>query len=122
MTAQSLALLFRGARDLTPRLALYAEYDFLHDVFAGIDGRNAITGGLAYRVINSDRQKFIVSAGVGVTHEARVVGDDLTEGILTQGALYSLKLSQDERVRQRVRHHGIAGGLLELAGRAACRR
>ncbi len=94
VTAQSLALLFRGARDLTPRLALYAEYDFLHDTFAGIDGRNSVTGGLAFRVINSERQKFILSAGVGVTHEARTVGDDLTEGTLTQGALYSVKLSK----------------------------
>ena len=41
-----------------------------------------------------DRQKFILMAGVGVSHEERVVGDDLTEGLLTQGALYSVKLSK----------------------------
>ena len=48
LSARSVAGGFRAARALNPRLSAFGQYDFLRDVFAGVDQRHVTEGGLAY--------------------------------------------------------------------------
>jgi putative salt-induced outer membrane protein YdiY len=98
LQAKSFTTLVRAARDLSPRLAVYGQYDFLRDLFAGIEQRHSETAGLAYKLIVSDRQALTVRGGVGVATERRVLDAGGTDGTATQTVLYVLKVSDTSQV------------------------
>jgi putative salt-induced outer membrane protein len=93
LTAQSLSLLFRDARTLSPRLSAFGEYDFLRDRFAGIDARHQVLGGLAYKVIDVPSQRLAIDASLGYANEQRLLQPSISTPIWTAGADYRLKLS-----------------------------
>jgi putative salt-induced outer membrane protein len=93
LTAQSLSLLFRGARTLSPRLSAFGEYDFLRDHFAGIDARHQLLGGLAYKVVDEAPQTLIVDASLGYANEQRLLPPSLSTAIWNAGLNYRAKLS-----------------------------
>src|SRR5262245_58398485 len=51
LSARSFAGLFRASRKLNERLAVYGQYDFLRDVFAGVEQRHVIEGGVSYLAV-----------------------------------------------------------------------
>src|SRR5262249_52395301 len=53
LTARSIAALFRSDRSLTPKVALFGQYDFLRDEFAGVAQRHTIAGGVSYLPIDT---------------------------------------------------------------------
>jgi hypothetical protein len=53
VSARSVAAAFRAARTLNPRLAVFGQYDFLRDVFAGVDQRHVTEGGLSYLTLDT---------------------------------------------------------------------
>jgi len=93
LTAQSLSLLFRGARTLSPKLSAFGEYDFLRDRFAGIDARHQVLGGLAYKVIDQAPQTLTVDASVGYANEQRLLQPSLSTAIWMAGLDYRAKIS-----------------------------
>jgi putative salt-induced outer membrane protein len=71
VSARSFDALFRASRALNPRLAVYAQYDFLRDVFAGVEQRHVTEGGMSYLVVDTPRQRLRADLGVGYLYERR---------------------------------------------------
>ena len=94
LKAESISLTTKAARALTMRLATFGRYVYLHDRFAGIEGRNGVEGGLAYVLVDAAPHKLTVDGGVGYAHESRVSAPDLSTPTLPTGALYTFKLSE----------------------------
>ena len=65
LSARSVAAGFRAARALNPRLSAFGQYDFLRDVFAGVDQRHVTEGGLAYLTFDTPVHRLRVDAGIG---------------------------------------------------------
>jgi putative salt-induced outer membrane protein len=93
LTAQSLSLLFRGAKTLSTRLSAFGEYDFLRDRFAGIDARHQVLGGLSYKVVDTEPQTLAVDAGIGYANEQRLLQDTLSTAIWTGALAYRVRIS-----------------------------
>jgi putative salt-induced outer membrane protein YdiY len=92
LTARSVAGLFRVSRTLTPRLAGYGQYDFLRDLFAGIEQRHVIEGGLSYLAVDRGRHRLRLDGGLGYLYEREPDGHfDSASGSL--GALYRLAMT-----------------------------
>jgi putative salt-induced outer membrane protein len=94
LKAQSLALAFNAARALRPRLSAFGRYGYLRDRFAGIEQRHTIEGGVAYLLVDAAPHKLTVDGALGYAHEGRVLGPTRSNGILTTGAVYTLKISE----------------------------
>ena len=96
LTARSLAALFRAARSLTPRVSVYGQYDFLRDVFAGVEQRHVIEGGISYLAVDAAPHRLRFDVGLGYLHEERPV-DDLDTATLTFAAPYRLTISPNSQ-------------------------
>lgn len=94
LKARSFVGLFRAARALTPRLSLYGQYDYLRDIFAGIEHRNTTEGGLSYLAVDQDRHRLRLDGALGYQRETRFDADDLSTAIALGGVGYRLKLSE----------------------------
>jgi putative salt-induced outer membrane protein len=92
LSARSFATLFRAARTINPRLAAYGQYDFLRDVFAGIEQRNTVEGGLSYLVLTAERHKLQFDAGIGYLYENRP-DDHFDSATLSLAAPYRFIIS-----------------------------
>ncbi|MEO8677606.1 MAG: DUF481 domain-containing protein [Vicinamibacterales bacterium] len=92
-SARSLAALFRSARTINTRLSGYLQYDYLHDVFAGVNQRHIIEGGVSAKAVDRERQKLRVDGGIGYLNEQRP-DDALQSATLSAGALYRLLISK----------------------------
>lgn len=93
LTARSIAGLFRASRALDERLSVYTQYDFLRDVFAGVEQRHVIEGGASYLVLMKAPQSLRVDAGLGYLYERRPT-DHFDSATLSLGAGYRLTLSK----------------------------
>jgi putative salt-induced outer membrane protein YdiY len=102
--AKSLAVLFRGIRDLSPRLSTFGQYDYLRNLFAGVRHRNTLTSGVAYKAAVTKRQTLTLRAGFGAAIEQRLIdrtdtsgapteASMVTRGTATEDMSYALKLS-----------------------------
>ena len=93
LTAEAFVFSARAQRELKKRISGYGAYGYERDRFAGIDGRNVIEGGLAFKVIDQERNTLTANAGVGYTNEQRLVGEDLSTATFGAGAAYKFKIS-----------------------------
>jgi len=50
---------------LSPRSAAFGEYTYFRDEFAGVEHRNAVVGGVSYKVLNQAAQVLSVDGGLG---------------------------------------------------------
>ena len=62
LNARSVAGLFRAARKIDERLAVFGQYDFLRDVFAGVEQRHVVEGGLSYLAVNVQPHRLRLDA------------------------------------------------------------
>jgi putative salt-induced outer membrane protein YdiY len=92
LDARSLAGLFRAARMLNQRLSAYGQYDFLRDVFAGVEQRHVTEGGLSYQVLTGERQKLRVDGGLGYLYE-NGPDENFDSATLTFASPYELAIS-----------------------------
>jgi putative salt-induced outer membrane protein len=93
LKAQSLALSFNASHALGPRLSSFGRYGYLRDRFAGIEQRHTLEGGVAYLLADAAPQTLIVDAALGYAHEEQALGLARSNGILTAGAVYTVKIS-----------------------------
>jgi|SRR5262245_13980130 len=89
LTARSVAALLRGARSFNPRVSVYGQYDYLRDVFAGIDQRHVIEGGLSYLAVDGTPHRLQLDAGLGYLNEMGR-DDDIDSATVTLAAAYRL--------------------------------
>jgi putative salt-induced outer membrane protein len=93
LTAESFLLLFRAEHLVTDRLSVFGEYGYLRDRFAGIEHRNQLLGGVAYKLITAAPHLLVADAAIGYANEQRTLGDDLSSAVWNGGLAYTLKLS-----------------------------
>ena len=93
------------ARAHHPRLRVWRVYVF-HDGFAGIAHRNAVVGGIAYKLIDLPSQKLSVDAGLGYLNEHRLRGSDVSSGTYSFGGGYAWKISPTAELSDDVRFTG----------------
>jgi putative salt-induced outer membrane protein YdiY len=93
LNARSFAALYRTSRAMTQYLSIYGQYDFLHDVFAGVDQRHVIEGGVSYLAVEYAPHTLRVDVGLGYLNEQ---GPDrsLNSSTLSAGVAYKLAISQ----------------------------
>jgi putative salt-induced outer membrane protein len=104
LEAQSFTFLFRGERPLSPKLAAFGQYDYLRDLFAGLEHKNVVSGGLSYKAFESPRQTLILDGGIGLSNERRLDAEDVTAAVLLAGAGYKLKISATTDLTEDVRY------------------
>jgi small conductance mechanosensitive channel len=92
LDARSIAALFRASRVLKRRLSTYGQYDFLRDIFAGVEQRHVVEGGLSYLVVNRAPHRLQFDAGVGYLHEKRP-DETLQSATLSLASAYKLALA-----------------------------
>jgi putative salt-induced outer membrane protein YdiY len=92
LTARSLASLFRASRAMGERLSVYGQYDYLRDVFAGIEQRHVVEGGVSYLVRDVRPHRLRLDAGLGYLYEERP-DDHLDSVTLSLGAAYRFNIS-----------------------------
>jgi putative salt-induced outer membrane protein YdiY len=92
LTARSFAGLFRASRKIDERLSAYGQYDFLRDVFAGVEQRHIVEGGLSYIAVNAAPHRLRLDAGLGYLHEERP-DEDIDSATVSLGAAYRLQIS-----------------------------
>lgn len=97
------ATLFRASRLMRPRLSFYGQYDYLRNTFAGIVHRNAVEVGVSWQAIAPARHDLRFDVGIGYADEQRVVAPDMSNGTLTLGAAYKLKVSSTAELSDEAR-------------------
>jgi putative salt-induced outer membrane protein len=107
LKAQTLLFLSRVERDIRPRLAGFGEYGFFRDEFAGIDHRNAVAGGLTFRLIQTAAHLLSIDGVLGYLKEDRLVGENVASATYGTGASYRWKLSETATVSDEARFTGI---------------
>jgi putative salt-induced outer membrane protein len=107
LRAQSLLFLSRAEREIRPRLAGFGEYGYFRDTFAGISHRNAVAGGLAYKLIESAAHLLSVDGALGYLNEQRLLGEDVSSPTYGAGGSYRWKLSDTATVSDEARFTGL---------------
>jgi putative salt-induced outer membrane protein len=92
LSARSVAAGFRAARALNPRLSAFGQYDFLRDIFAGVDQRHVTEGGLAYLTFDTPVHRLRVDAGIGYLTERRPT-ETFDSATFSVAAAYRLVIS-----------------------------
>jgi putative salt-induced outer membrane protein YdiY len=98
LDARSFAALFRASRALNERLSIYGQYDFLRDVFAGVEQRHVIEGGISYLAVKTEPHLLRFDTGLGYLHEERP-DDEFDSATLSLGALYRYAFSATSEFR-----------------------
>jgi putative salt-induced outer membrane protein YdiY len=94
LNARSVAGGFRAAHALTPRLSAFGQYDFLRDVFAGVDQRHVTEGGLAYLTFDTQVHRLRVDAAIGYLTEHRPT-ETFDSATFSLAAAYKLAISSN---------------------------
>ena len=104
LSARSTLAQIRADRFLTVRTSLYGEYGYLRDLFAGIENRSTVIGGLAYRLIDHPAHKLTVDGGLGYEHQDEIGEESENLAIGTAGAAYRWKISETSGLSEELRY------------------
>jgi putative salt-induced outer membrane protein len=107
LRAESLLFASRVERALRPRLAGFGEYGYFRDQFAGIDHRNGVAGGVAYKLIDSAAQLLSIDGALGYLNEQRLLGNDVSSATYGTGASYRWKFSDTATISDEARFTGL---------------
>jgi putative salt-induced outer membrane protein YdiY len=97
LKARSFAALFRAARAYGRRVSIYAQYDFLRDVFAGVEQRHVGEGGLSYLAVDRAPHTLRLDTGVGYLYENQPDGH-FDSATLSAAAAYKLTISPTSQI------------------------
>jgi putative salt-induced outer membrane protein YdiY len=104
LSARSVVALLRADRFVTTRTSLYGQYDFLRDLFAGVEQRHIVAGGLAYRLVDHAPHRLTIDGAVGLEHEANVLEASTDVPIATAGAAYRWDISKTSDIAEELRY------------------
>ncbi len=93
VTAESFLYYFRAERAINARISAFGEYAYFRDEFAGVDHRNGLLGGIAYKVIDTAAHRLTVDAGLGYLNEQRLTGDNVSSATYGFGSSYRWTIS-----------------------------
>jgi putative salt-induced outer membrane protein len=103
LKARSLAGRYRAARTLTPRLAAYGQYGYLRDIFAGVEHRNTVEGGLSYLAIDREPHRLQLDGALGFENEVRQDAEDESSVAAIFGAAYRWRISETGELSEEAR-------------------
>jgi putative salt-induced outer membrane protein YdiY len=106
LAAESFLNLFRTEKALSSRLSAFGEYSYFRDEFAGVDHRNTLIAGPAYKLVNLPDHVLVVDAGFGYLNEQRLVGDDVSSGTYGFGSGYKWRISPTAEFSDDLRYTG----------------
>lgn len=106
LTAQSLLYQSRVERALTRRLSAFGDYGYFRNRFAGISHRNAVAGGLVYKLVETAAHQFAVDGALGYLNEQRLAGLNISSPTYGGGAAYRWKFSDTAEVTDDARFTG----------------
>jgi len=92
LTARSIAAAYRASRVLRKRLEAWGQYDFLRDVFAGVEQRHVVESGLSYLVVDAAPQTLRFDVGLGYLHEKQPT-TSIDSATVLLGAAYRVDIS-----------------------------
>jgi putative salt-induced outer membrane protein YdiY len=92
LDARSFAGLLRVARTVNKKWSAYSQYDFLRDVFAGVEQRHVIEGGISYQATEPEPHSLRLDAGLGYLYEGEPEGH-FDSATLSAAAAYKLTMS-----------------------------
>jgi putative salt-induced outer membrane protein len=101
-SANRLAMNARDEYKLSPRAFAFGQVQYLRDPFKEIEYLIAPTGGVGFKVADSETTKFSVDGGVGVSWEKNTDRDVDTSGAVTLGEQFAQKLSPTAEITQSV--------------------
>ena len=78
---------------LGSRTALFGEYGYFQDDFAGIESRNGVAGGVTYKLVDRAAHLVSVDGALGYLNEERLTDDDVGSASYGIGGAYRWKLS-----------------------------
>jgi putative salt-induced outer membrane protein len=104
LSARSTVGLGRGDRFLTVRTSIFGQFDYLRDLFAGIENRSTITGGLAYKLVDHPQHKLTVDGGLGYQHQDVLDADTDNSMIGTSGVGYRWEISKTSTLSEDFRY------------------
>ncbi len=107
LTAESVQYLSRLDRELGTRSAVFGEYRFFRDEFAGIQHRNSAVGGLAYKVVTEDGHVLSLDGGLGYLHEHRLTDRNVSTATYEAGGKYNWQISPTAELSEDVRFTGV---------------
>jgi putative salt-induced outer membrane protein len=93
LSARFFGGLFRAARTINPRLAAYSQYDYLRDLFAGIEQRHTVEGGLSYLLVDSAPHRLRLDGAIGYQKEMRLARSDFDSPVAIVGPGYRWVIS-----------------------------
>ncbi len=102
LTAESLAGGLRGARDLTPRLDVFAAALYYRNRFAGVDSRYGGEAGAGYKIIDEKTLRLRAEAAVGYTREDRVDFAAINYATARAGLDFGWKFSKNAELTELV--------------------
>ena len=103
VSARAATTLARLSRELSARVAIFGQHDYLRNVFAGIRQRHNVAAGVTLTAVADARQTLRFDAGAGYANEQRVAGSDLSTATVLGGGTYTLKLSETSELGESVR-------------------
>lgn len=95
---------YRDEYTLSGRTFLFGQLDYLRDTFKRIDYLVAPTGGIGFKVINTDATKFSVDGGAGSISEKNPGVDVRTSGAVTASERLTVQLTPTSSIK-----HGVSG-------------
>jgi putative salt-induced outer membrane protein YdiY len=93
LSANRLGFNIRDEYSLTPRVFVFGQNQYLRDTFKSIDYLVAPTGGLGYKLLDTERTKFAVDGGFGVVWEKNPGLDVKTSGAVAFNEKLNHKLT-----------------------------
>lgn len=99
-TAEQYAISVRDEFSINPRTFVYGEMRYLHDRFKAISYLLSPTGGIGYKLVDTEPTKLSVAAGVGGVWEKDYDVDLQTSGAVTFDERLSHQLSKTAKVGQ----------------------
>ena len=119
LSVNRVATMFRDEYRLNDRTFMFAQFDWLHDTFKGVDYLIAPTAGIGYKVIETKVTTFEVNGGFGGVVEKDTGFPALASGAATFGERFLYQLTETTTLRQAVtgleKTNDFADGLYTFA-------
>jgi putative salt-induced outer membrane protein len=102
LTVDRTSLLGRDEYSLSPRLFVFGQVDYLRDKFKLIDYLVAPTGGVGYKLVDTEKTKFAVDGGVGGVWEKNPGLDVRSSGAIIAGEKLTHQLTPTTTIKEGV--------------------
>jgi putative salt-induced outer membrane protein YdiY len=94
LTAESLAGLLAGVRDLSPLWDVFIQTGYERNIFAGLDSRTGVEGGAGIKLLRGPEVLLRAEAAFGYRHEKDSNGEKLDYASARAGAKFVWKFSK----------------------------